>query len=107
MSTTVSTYLNSIPNGSGEYPLAQSILNKITLAASTTNTQLANAAKSEIPTLVNQLLNSLIANGRFHASTVLALVASANPAGRTLPDIGVLGTVTVAAGVITIAAGAY
>ena len=107
MSTTISTYLNSIPNGSAEYPLAQSILSKITLAASTTNPAHANAAKLEIPTLLNQLLNTLIGLGRFPASTVIALIASACPNGRTMQDVGVLGNVAVSGSAITITGGAY
>lgn len=105
---TVSSYLNNIGSQSSEYPLAQSILSKITLAASTTNPQHANAAKSEIPGLVTQLVQSLIANGRFSASTILALVASATAAGgKNLSDVGVLGNVAVSGGAITITAGAY
>ena len=107
MSTTISTYLNSIPSGTPEYPLAQSILQKITLAASTTNPAHANAAKSEIPTLLNQLLNTLISNDRFPAATVLALIASANPTGRTLPDVGVLGSVSISGSTVTVTGGSY
>ena len=108
MSTTVSSYLNNIPATSPEYPLAQTILSKIAIAASTTNVQAANAAKGELPGLITQLVQSLIDLRHFSASTLLALVASATAAGgRSLADVGVLGTVAVSGSAITITAGAY
>jgi hypothetical protein len=108
MSTTPSSYLNNIPAGSAEYPLAQQILSFITQAASTTNTAAAHRAKQELPSLFAQLVNNLIANGRFSASTILALVASATAAGgKTLTDVGVLGNVAVSGSAITINPGAY
>lgn len=108
MSFTVSSYLNNIPASSPEYPLAQSILSKIALAASTTNVPTANAAKLEIPSLIKQLFDSLVDLKRLPISTVLALVASATATGgRTLTDVGALGTVAISGSAVTITAGAY
>ena len=106
MTATVSTYLNSIPPGSPEYPLAQSILSKIALAASTTNAAHANGAKSELPSLFGQLLDGLIANNRLTPATILALAAAAT-GSRNVPDVGILGNISISGGTVTITPGAY
>ncbi len=102
MSTTVSTYLNSIPTTAPEYALAQQILGKIA-AAAPGGYPAAASARTELPGLLGQLLSTVIANGRLPAATVFALVAAAAPAGSpNIGDIGVSGTLSVSGSAITL-----
>src|ERR1700693_4469339 len=109
ITTTVSSYLNSISPQAPEFPLAQTILNTITLAASTTNVALANSARAQLPSLLDNLLETLIDNRRFTASTVLALMAAASVAnaGGAQGAVAVLGPCIVSGGVIAFTSGAY
>jgi hypothetical protein len=107
---TVTSYLYAIPTTAPEYPLAQTILSKINLAASTTNASLAIAAQQELPGLTDDLVFSLIARRRITSATILNLAAAVAPLGTTnflVPDTGILGGVTVSGGNIAISPGAY
>jgi len=85
---TVTQALQAIPLGNPAYSLAQSVLQKITLAASTTNLAHANAAKAELRSLLQQVASTLIASGELPAATVLAALP------RNVADVGVTGTYT-------------
>ena len=104
--TTVSGYLNGIPASAPEYPLAQSILSKITVASGATAH--SRAAQQELPGLLNELVQSLIDRKRLSPATILALAACAAPTGGySVSDAGILGGVNVSGGIVSILSGAY
>lgn len=104
MSTTVSNYLSNISSQQQQYPLAQTILSKITIAAGTSAA--AYTARQELPGLFANLVTSLIASGKVPAATLLCLVGAAAPTGgHVIADTGALGSVTVSGSTISIAAG--
>src|ERR1700693_5990523 len=102
-STTVSSYLNAIPATWPEYPLAKSILAKITVASGTSAP--ACSAQHELPGLLNQLLQSLIDRKRLTPATLLAIAATVGVGA--LADVGITGSVTLGSNSITVSAGAY
>jgi hypothetical protein len=109
----VSVYLNALnaaqfAGGIPEGPLAALILNKMTLAANTQNGALAIAAQQELPGLLDELAFSVIARRRITSATVLALASAVASTGSyNVPDIGILGNLTISGGSIIITPGAY
>jgi hypothetical protein len=85
---TVTQALQAIPVSNPAYALAQQILSKLTLAASTTNPTHAANVRRELPGLFQQVVNTLIASGNLPAPTVLAALP------LNVADIGATGSYT-------------
>lgn len=109
MTNNISLYLaNILASTSANDPLnalVSLIQQKIKIAASTTNVAGANAAITELPSLLTQLVDALMDRKRISPATILAMaLIAASAGGHIVSDVGVLGTVS---GSISITPGAY
>jgi hypothetical protein len=87
---TVTAALQAIPPSNPAYQFAQQVLQKLTLAGDTKNTQHAAATRQQLHGLLQQVVNALMNSGSLPPASVLA--------GLTLgvADCGATGTMNVA-----------